>query len=398
MEDPWSPNPRLALFDLQTRKWREVLKDAADGRYLSTGHLVFLRQGTLMAVAFDLNRLEVKGQPVPVVAHVMQALNSGGVNLNTAAGQYSVSDSGSLAYLPGGIRPSAENSLIHVDHKGSIQSIVDFKAPFGHPRFSPDGRRIAYVRERQVWIYDLMRGTASRLTGDGRATNAEWTPDGKSVVFAWNKTGLENLYLQSADGSSPMERLTESKYAQLPGHFSPDGATLAFVEVHSPAESSILLLDMKSRRVTPFLDSKVWAGWPEFSPDGRWLAYASEESGSREVWVRSFPSKSGRWQISKDQGDNPIWSKDGKQLFYQRLQQIWVADIQTKGVFSPGKPLLLFEQRGLGIGNPIRSWDMWPDGQGFLMVKMDEAKPQPVKEIVLVQNWFEELKRLVPIK
>jgi hypothetical protein len=398
MEAPWSLHPRLALLDLQTRKWREVIEDAADGRYLSTGHLVFLRQGTLMAAAFDATRLEAKGQPVPVIAHMMQALNSGNVNMNTAAGQYSIADSGWLAYLPGGIRPSVENSLVRVDHKGNIRPAVDFKAPFSLARFSPDGRRLAYIKELQLWIYDRTRGLASRLTGDGRTLNAEWTPDGKSLILALGKTGLDNLYLISADGSSPMERLTESRYEQAPGHFSPDGATLAFVEVHSQTECSILLLDMKSRSITPFLDEKVWAGWPEISPDGRWLAYASTESGGTEVWVRPFSGKSGRWQISNNQGREPLWSKDGKQLFYRRAGQVWVVDIQAEGGFSPGKPRLLFEQQGLASHNPLRSWDLWPDGQGFLMVKTGELKFQPVKGMVLVQNWFEELKRLVPIK
>jgi serine/threonine protein kinase len=398
MENPLSLHTRLALLDLQTRKWREVLKDAADGRYLDTGHLAFMRQGTLMAVPFDLNRMEIKGQPVPVVEHVQQALRLGNVNSNTAAGQFCISASGWLAYLPGGIQSSIENSLVHVDQKGSLQPAVDFKAPFMSARVSPDGQRIIYLNERQLWIYDLMRGTATRLTKDGRAFDAEWTPDGKSLVFAWNKIGLDNLYLQSADGSSPMERLTQSEYEQVPGHFSPDGSILAFAEVHSQTESSILLLDMKSRRVTPFLDLKVWSGWPAISPDGHWLAYASEESGSREVWVRPFPSGKGRWQISNNQGDEPIWSTDGKQLFYRRAGQVWVADIRKEEVLFASKPRLLFEQQGLAKGNPTRNWDGWPGGQGFLMVKVGESKRQPVKEIVLVQNWFEELKRLVPIK
>jgi serine/threonine-protein kinase len=136
--------PRLALLDLETMQWRVLMEDAADGRYLPTGHLVFLRQGTLMAVPFDLDRREIKGQPVPVVANVMQALNVGGAGDNTAAGQQDISDSGWLAYVPGGILPDMENSLVRVDQKGNMQSVADFQAPFSSPRFSPDGRLIAY--------------------------------------------------------------------------------------------------------------------------------------------------------------------------------------------------------------------------------------------------------------
>jgi eukaryotic-like serine/threonine-protein kinase len=399
--EPWDLQPRLALLDLQTRKWHEIMKDAADGRCLRTGHLIFLRQGTLMAVAFDLDRLKIQGQAAPVVANVMQAMNYNNTFLDAAAGQYSVSDSGWLVYATGGIQPDKNNSLVHVDQKGGIQPALDFKAFFVNSRFSPDGRRIAYQtagREWRVWIYDLMRGITSRLTGEGRSTNVAWTPDGKNLVFGWSKSGLDNLYRQVADGSSPMERLTESNHEQNPGSFTPDGSTLFFVEVKSQTDSDILLLDMKSRRVTPFLNSKAWEGWPEISPDGRWLAYASSESGRNEVWVRPFPSQGGRWQISKDGGREPIWSKNGRQLFYRKANQVWVADVQTELGFSAKMPRFLFEKQEFGGASPIRNWDLWPDGQGFLMVKVEDSKPQPVTEIFLVQNWIEELKRLVPAK
>jgi hypothetical protein len=396
--------PRLALLDLDTRKWREVMEDAADGRYLRTGHLVFLRQGTLMAVRFDPDRLEVTGQAVPIVANVMQALNDTSSPDNTAAGQYNVSDSGWLAYVPGGIVPDLQNSLVRVDQKGNVQPVVDYMAAFAIPRFSPDGRRIAYAtrgKEWRLWVYDLNRGTGSRLTGDGWAQFPTWTPDGKHLVFSCTtnfKSDYPNLYSQPADGSSPMERLTRSENWQDPGSFTPDGSILAFVDFGPETGTGfkIFLLNMKSHRVTPFLNSKATEGYPEFSPDGCWLAYSSDESGREEVWVRPFPGPGGRWQISKEGGTQPIWSKDRKQLFYRQANQVWVADVRTEGGFSVDKPRLLFEQAGLLKSSPIRCWDLWPGGQGFLMVKSEERKLHPVTEIILVQNWFEELKRLVP--
>jgi hypothetical protein len=391
--------PRLALLDLETNKWRGVIDDAADGKWLRTGHLVFLRQGTLMAVAFDLTRLEVRGQPVPAIPNVMQALNITDARLNTAAGQYSVSDSGWLAYVPGGILPDRENSLVQVDLQGSVRQVADFKAPFFAPRVSPDGQRIAYQtlgRERQLWVYDLNRSTASRLTGDGRAMYVTWTPDGKHLVFGWFKSGQANLYWQPADGSAPMERLTASDNGQFPGSFTPDGATLAFAETHPETNNDILLLDLKSRRVTPFLNSSADEGWPEISPDGRWMAYVSDEAGRREVWVRPFPGPGGRWLISNDGGSEPVWSKDGSQLFYRQGAQVWVADVRSVGGFSAGKARLLFEQRGFAGGNPIRGWDSWPDGKGFVMAKLEDRRREQATEMVLVINWFEELRRLCP--
>jgi len=390
--------PRLALLDLGTRTWRVVMEDAADGRYLRTGHLVFMREGTLMAVAFDLDRLEVRGQPLPVVANVLHTLHLATRADNTGAGQYCVSDSGSLAYVAGEVVSALDNMLFQVDQKGTVRLAADTKAPLYLPRFSPDGQRIAYDtegREERVWVYDIGRSTASRLTEIGSAGCA-WTPDGKRLAFSSPISGQENLYWQAADGSSAAERLTTSDYWQTPGAFAPDGSTLAFVEEPPETGYDILILDMKSRRVTPFLKTKAREGWPEYSPDGRWLAYASNESGRMEVWVRPFPGPGGRWQISKEGGVEPIWSKDGRQLFYREAGRVWAADVRTDGGFSAGKPRLLFDKPGFVLTNAVRNWDLYPDGRGFLMMKEEEIKPRPATEMVLVQNWFEELKRLVP--
>ena len=218
MSEAYDLHPRVALLDVKTRKWRVLLEDAADARYIPPGYLVFLRQGTLMAVPFDLGRLEVMGQPVPVIANVMQTLNFANAAWNTAAGQFSISDSGWLVYAEGGIFPDRQNSLVWVDRQGETEAIAPFKAPFFAPRLSPDGKQIAYQtlgREKQVWVYDINRGTASRLTGEGRAYFPNWTPDGKRLVFGWCKEGAPNLYWQPADGSGAMERLTTSDREQI---------------------------------------------------------------------------------------------------------------------------------------------------------------------------------------
>jgi serine/threonine-protein kinase len=399
MRHPYDLQPRVAVLEPAAHKWRVLLDDAADARYITTGHLAFLRQGTLMVVPFDPDKLKVSGQPVPAVANVMQALNTGDSGYDTAAGQFSISASGSLAYVPGGILPDRMNSLVWVDHKGEAVPIASFKAPFSAPRLSPDGRRIAYrtlARERHVWVYDLHRGTATRLTSEGAAGWVTWTPDGRRLVFEWMKALLGNIYWQPADGSAPMERLSQSEYGQRPGSWSPDGATLAFVQYHPDSGWDILLLHMRDRKVAPFLNSRFYEGCPEFSPDGRWIAYASDESGRREVYVQPFPAREGKWQVSNEGGTEPLWSRNGRQLFYRRPDQVWAVDVQTGSGFAASRPRLLFERPGYGVNQPIREWDISLDGQRFLMVKLDERKPQPVTELVLVQNWFEELKRLVP--
>ena len=397
--EPWDTRPSVALLDLKTRKWRILLENAADARYVPTGHVVFLRRGTLMAVLFDLKRLEITGQPVPAIANVMQAINSTHMVYNTCAGQFKVSDSGWLTYVTGGVVPDMENSLVWVDQRGTAQPIASFKAPFISPRLSPDGERIAYATTGSEWrlhVYDITRGTESPLTGEGRATSPTWTPDGKRLVFGWWKSGQPNLHWQPSDGSSPMERLAASEYFQTAGSLTPDGATLAFVEWHPDTSHDILLLDLKSRRVTPFLNARSYEAYPVFSPDGRWLAYSSDESGREEVYVRPFPNPGGKWKLSLEGGTEPLWARNGKQLFYRWQDEVWAVDVRTDTGFTPGKPRLMFEEAGYRMSNPVGCWDISPDGQRFLMVKLDERKPQPVTEMILVQNWFEELKRLVP--
>ena len=230
----------------------------------------------------------------------MQAINSTHAVYNTCAGQFSISSSGWMIYVMGGVVPDMENSLVWVDQRGTAQPIASFKAPFQAPRLSPDGRQIAYLTTGSEWglhVYDLTRGTESPLTGEGKSLTLTWTTDGKQLVFGWWKSGEPNLHWQPSDGSSPMERLTTSEYMQTPGSLTPDGATLAFVEWHPDTGNDILLLDLRSRRVTPFLNSRIHGGYPAFSPDGRWLAYSSTESGREEVYVRPFPNPGGKWKI-----------------------------------------------------------------------------------------------------
>jgi serine/threonine-protein kinase len=399
MRHDWDSQPCLALLRLDTREWNVLLQNAADARYIPTGHLVFLRQGTLMAVRFDLGKLEVIGQPVALLENVMQAFSTSGW-FNTGAGQFGISDTGSLIYAAGGFVPDTKDSLVWVDQRGIEQPAATLQFPFYAPRLSPDGQRIAYVTPRrgwQVYVYDLGRGTNSRLTGGGRHDYPIWIPDGKRILFAWQKSLVQNLFWQPYDGSSPMERLTTSEYAQYPGSCSSDGSTVAIVELHPDTRYDIAMLDTLSGRVTPFLNSQFNEAYPEFSPDRRWIAYTSDESGRDEVYVSPLLGLGMRQQVSSEGGVMPLWSRNGKQLFYRWEDQVWVVDVQTNGGFTISKPRRLFEKPGYESGaDPIRTYDLSLDGQRFLMVKNEQRKPNPVTEMILVQNWFEELKRLVP--
>jgi eukaryotic-like serine/threonine-protein kinase len=403
MREQFEFQPRVALLDSKTRKWSVLLEDAADARYVPTGHVVFLRQGTLMVVRLDLDERAVVGLPVPAITGLVQALNFMNPYMDTAAGQFGVSDSGGLVYAAGGISPDNDCTFVWVDQKGNVQPAAPVRGFFFSPRLSPDGQRIAYTtlgKRFQAWVYDLARGVATPVTADGKVWNITWTPDGQRVVFDWSWFGRNNpLYWQLADGSAPMERLTTSDNGHGLGSFSPDGATLAYVEYRpgggSDVGADILALDLRTRRVTPFLTSKASEVDPTFSPDGRWLAYRSDESGRPEVYVRPFPGPGGKWQISSEGGAEPLWARNGKQLFYRGSGKAWAVDIRTAGGFSASKPRLLFEDSGFGSGFP-HVWDLSLDGQRFLMVKVGDRKAIPLTEMVLVENWLEEVERLAP--
>jgi serine/threonine-protein kinase len=400
MKHPLDYHPVIALLRLDTREWHILFDDAADARYVPSGHIVFLKQGTLMAARFDLARLQSIGQPVPLVENVMQYFSSD-PNFNTVAGQFGISGTGSLIYAAGGIVPDRENSLVWVDQKGVDQLVTQLQAPFIAPRLSPDGERVAYGttgEKQQIWVYDLRRGTNTPLTSEGRAVRPVWTPDGKRLLFAWQKSSASNLFWRPYDASSPMERLTTSVYDQFPGSWSSDEHTIALAQHMPGGKFDITMLDVRSGQVTPFLNSQSNERYPEFSPDGRWIAYTSNESGRDEVYVLDYPGRSKKAQVSTEGGTEPLWARNGRHLFYRWVDQMWVVDDEMDGGFEAGKPRLLFEKPGYGLSMPIRGYDLSLDGRRFLMVKVEERKPSPATEMVLVQDWFEELKRLLPNK
>jgi serine/threonine-protein kinase len=392
--------PRIAVLPRNSREWRVILENAADARYVPDGHLVFARRGVLMAVRFDLEKLEVTGQPAPVLSDVMQALNVEYSMQHTAAAQYCFSRAGGLIYVPGGILADSSNSIVWVDQKGGAREILAEKKPYFAPRLSPDGRQIVYQtlgEEKCVWIYDLERGISTRLTTEGVAALPIWTPDQKQITFGWTASGERNLFEQLADGSGPMKRLTTARYDQFPGSWTSNDELLALVE-STEDDHNILFYRPKDRKIVPFLNTRFKERQPDFSPNGSWLAYTSDESGRDEIHVRPVGHSGGRVQISTAGGTEPLWARDGKRLFYRRGDQIWAVDIRWEPAFSPAKPQLLFEGPHYSWAVNIRGYDISLDGQRFLMVKEASLDPHPVTEIILVQNWFAELKRMVAVK
>jgi eukaryotic-like serine/threonine-protein kinase len=367
---------------------RRSLVSGGSAAYAPPGYLIFAQQGTLMAAPFDLGRLQLTASPVPVLESVVQSLTVG-------LAQYSFSNNGVLAYVPGNVLEAQR--LVWVDRKGTEQPIAAPPRAYGYPRLSPDGRHLASSFDGQVWIYDLTRETLTRLTFQpGTALNPIWTPDGKRVVFQFSSGGPFNLFWQPADGSGPAERLTNGKQRQAASSFSADGRLLAFTETTPATGSDIWVLRMSEHQAIPFLRTPANEGDPQFSPDGRWLAYSSNESGRMEVYVLPYPGPGGKWQISADGGAEPMWNTNGRELFYRNGSKVMAVDVTTQPTFTPGKPRMLFQGPYLTTNQALPYYAVAPDGQRFLMVKANEPGAAAT-QINVVLNWFEELKHRVPM-
>ncbi len=382
---------RLALVSLKTGEQRILLEGGSNGLYAPSGHLVYARTAGLLAVPFDVQRLQVTGSPVPI---------QDGVLTQTAGyPQASFSADGSLVYVPGGTQ-EAERSLLAVNRKGQGQPLLQTKRAYEHPRISPDGRRLAVritAATGDIWVHEIGRESLTRLTFEATNWMPVWTPDGKRIVFASTKAaGPPNLYWTLADGSGGLERLTTSDQPQFPGSWSPDGKLFAFIETFPNTGWDIMILPLEGdRKPKPFLQTQFTEMAPAFSPDGRWLAYQSNVSVRNEVYVQPFPGPGGKWQISTEGGTHPVWARNGREIFYRNGPKMYAVAVQTTPGFSFGKPTLLFEASYTYASSPSGNYDVTLDGQRFLMIKAEEGQAA-VTQVNVILNWFEELKRRVP--
>jgi serine/threonine protein kinase/Tol biopolymer transport system component len=399
-------NAQIAMLDLETRQRSILIRGGSDARYVPSGHLVFASAGGLSAVRFDLARRAVVGDPVQVVDGVAVQAN-GKANA-------SLTDAGTLVYVPGGQRDSAGRSLVWVDRQGHETPIPAPSRAYVGPRLSPDGTRIAVEirdQENDIWMWDLARQTLRRLTFDPAIDrDPVWTPDGRRIIFASSRTGAFDLYARSADGTGPDVRLTAGTNSQYATSITPDGAIVIGNEVRPRTAFDIVRfpLDFKGEPggrlsapetviETPFEERNG-----EVSPDGRFLAYQSNESGRFEIYVRPYPEiGTARWQVSSGGGNRPAWARGGRELFYlDDAGRLTVAPVETTGVtFEMGAPATLISTP---YATPFawRMYDVTADGQRFLMIKdpFSRSETTPAPTIVVIQNWLEELKQRVPAR
>jgi serine/threonine-protein kinase len=386
----------VEVVSLRDGRRKTLVRDGIWGRYLPTGHLVYINKGTLFAVPFDLDRLEVHGTPTPVLE---------GIAYNAAWGSAEIdfSRTGTLVYRSG----RTGRGLVTVqllDGDGNIRPLLPVPGNYLSPTLSPDGSRLAVISSGDIWVYVLGRGSMTPLTFGGGYSDPLWTADGRYIVF--HATG--GIWWIRADGTGQPQLLTPSNNLQLPNNFTSDGKRLAFLEI-TPASgaSDIWTVSVESsssglRAGKPelFLQTPFHERMPMISPDGRWMAYQSNESGiSYQVYVQAFPDKHGKRQISVDRGGYPKWSRNGHELFFWPSgphPHLMVAAFEARGdSFVTDKPRL-WSERVPVFFPAVTFYDPAPDGKSIVALMPADTPEEPHDRVTFLLNFFDELRRRVP--
>jgi serine/threonine-protein kinase len=384
----------IVAESLTTHQRVTLVEGGRDARYLSSGHLIYAVNGALLAAPFDLRARKIVSGAVRVVDNVFDA------GTITGAAHFDVNAAGSLVYVP---RIGNALRLTWVDRRGNEEAIPGELRPYRHPRVSPDGTRIVVEIEdpanTDVWVGDARRGTFARLTtNEDVDSDPIWTPDGSRVVFA-SVRGKTGLFSQAADGSGAAAHIADGTGGVRPLTWTSAGELL-YEELAGPAVQVLPLVGREAVRQIALFDMPEYFNekLPAISPDGRWIAYQSTESGGMEIYVRPFPNVSaGRWQISAGGGFAPLWSRNGQEIYYRNDRSLMAAAIKTTPTFTPAPPEVLFRLGDYVLaGTRGIRYDVAPDGR-FLLMK-DEDGRETRDRIVVVQHWFEELKRLVPAR
>jgi Tol biopolymer transport system component len=384
------PQGGVYLASLDREETKLLLPARLKAMYAPPGYLLFLRDARLMALAFDPRLRETSGEPVAIAESVAFSSTNG-------RAAYTVSDSGVLAFRTAGIL--ATSQMVWTDRLGKTVASVGPPGDYVTPRLSPDESRLAVESHDlntgtgDLWVFDLRRGTSTRYTTDGsHNNNPVWSPNSAAIVYASREGAVVNLHLKSTSGSEPAEALLPPGPNRVPTDWSLDGQHILYEENDAGTRFNLRVLRMPGREPLPYLETPFNERDGHFSPDGRWVAYVSDESGADEVYVRPFPLSSGKWPISNRGGQMPRWRADGKELFYRAGNIIMAAPVRTGPPFDVGRPQAVFT-------GSFREYSVSRDGHQFLLNPETPATPVAVAPpISIVLNWQEELKRLVPVR
>lgn len=380
---------QIVAQGLDTGKRYPLIVGGTFPHYVSTGHLIYMHLGKLMAVPFDASQRKVTGTAVELLPNVWESTDG--------AAQLSASPLGHLVYVPGGV-PANQHTLVWVDrHGGAPEPLAAPPGAYADPRLAPDGRRLAVTISQSsdnIWIYDISGLNFTQLTFEGGNSKPVWTPDGTRITFTSNRDGPLNLFWEKTDTGGTAERLTTSEQMQVPYSWSDQGGGLVFVMNSLQTGRDIWML-ASNGDVRPVVQGPFNEEGPALSHDGRWLAYVSDESGHNEVYVTSFPKAQGKWKVSTDGGTEPLWSRDGTEIFYRVGNGMMAVRVATTPAFRTSPPQLLFAGEYDQGENSRPAYDINADGSRFLMLKTAGTDSAPTGfEFVL--HWFAEIKRRAP--
>jgi serine/threonine-protein kinase len=386
----------IEVMPFSNRRKIILLTGGTNGRYVPNGHLLYVNRGTLFAVPFDLDSLKFRGTPTPILNQVAYSSNDGGA-------KFDASQTGTLVYQSDNARGV---SVQWLESDGRARDLLPKPGDYGRPSLSPDGRRLAFERSdgsgQDVWVYNLDRDVMTRMTFDGKANLGPiWSPDGRYIVFG----SQEGLFWTHADGVGKPQPLIRTKNQVFPWSFTPNGNRLAYMELRPETNYDIWIVslendgpELRAGRPESFLQTEYNESYPSFSPDGKWLAYSSTESGARQVYVRAFPDKGTQTQISSAGGAYPMWSRSRSELFFESLDnRIMVVGYSVQGdSFVPGKPRLWSEKQLTNTVLVRKNLDLAPDGKRIVAVMPAEGGDAQ-HHLVFLENFFDYLRQHIPV-
>jgi eukaryotic-like serine/threonine-protein kinase len=393
-------NSQIVVLDPTSGRRTVVLEGSPFARY-AAGHLVFVRGGSVFRVPFDLSRLAVTGAPVPLAERVA-------IDSSVGVASFAITGEGTLVYADGPPVVEAPSVVLRLDREGRETTLPLPEAIYSHPRLSPDGRKLALGKcegaSCKLFLYDLDRRVLSPLTPEpGRFFNPVWSPDGRRIAYSGFSVGAPAAYVKNADGSGQPERLTNARTesrdaAEFPDSWSPDGRTLMYCGVTNMAaarKGAPPTIDIWLVTLDGKLQGRRWFESPyrelaaAFSPDGRWIAYTSNESGRLEVYVRPFPGPGGRTKISTDGGTEALWARGGRELLYRQGNEFLSVEIRAEPELTVGAPRVLFSgdfRRGGREDRPFE-YDVSADGNAIYTTR-DVPAPEPERRLAIVTNWL----------